>query len=335
MRLRIDVRGIAFLGVVGWDFIHYTTDDIKIEPPSLAIDVPNYFSRRLAVRRGTSRKPMPYLSIALKLAEGLLERHILPVFIFDGPPESLKRQPNPELLRSARRLYKRYLETRDPFDPHITTSLSDSPALSMYFMAFHLKDVLAASGVPTITAPSEAEMTAAALSRANRVGSVLSNDIDTLLFGSPQITKGISISKGTMTYATLSQLKQELSLDLMQLRDLAILSGCDFHDGLRNVGPRRGAIQLKRYEGLEGVLRANGVAHSEIDSFIVARNTFYEADRIDPFMFELTLRPPNASQLRRQLFPLETNKTVTKRIKGLTWAWKRFGRKQTTLEEIC
>jgi hypothetical protein len=323
------------LGVVGWDFICYITDDIKIEPPSLAIDVPNYFSRRLAVRRGKNRKPMPYLSIALKLAKGLLESHILPVFIFDGPPESLKRQPNPDLLRSARRLYKRYLDTRNPSDPHITTSLSDSPALSMYFMSFHLKDVLGASGVPTITAPSEAEMTAAALSRAARVGSVLSNDIDTLLFGSPHLTKGISISKGTMTYATLLQLKQELDLDLMQLRDLAILSGCDFHEGLRNVGPRRGAIQLKRYENLEGVLRANGVPPSEIDVFIVARNTFYEADHIDPFMFDLTLRPPNASQLKRQLLPLETNKTIVKSIKDLTWAWKTFGVKQTTLEEIC
>ncbi|MGV9102785.1 MAG: hypothetical protein ACOC38_08350 [Promethearchaeia archaeon] len=323
------------MGVVGWDFIHYTTSAIKIEPSALAIDVPNYFLRRLAARGGTGRKPMPYVSIALKLVEHLLQHNILPVFIFDGPPESLKRAPNPNLLRSARRLYNRFLEKRDPFDHHISTSLAGSPSLSMYFMSFHLKDLLAASGVPTITAPSEAEMTAAALARARRTGSVLSNDVDTLLFGSPHLTKGISFSKGKISYARLSDLKQELDLDLVGLRDLAILCGCDFHEGLRNVGPRRGATQLKRYGSLEDVLRANGIPHSQIKEFILARDTFYEADRIDSFMFDLTLRPPNPNQLKRHFLPLEKRETVKRTIKALTWAWKTYGQEQTTLEETC
>ena len=53
---------------------------------------------------------MTHIHLAFGMIRQALKRHVLPVLIFDGPPETLKRQPNPQLITAAQMLYERALE---------------------------------------------------------------------------------------------------------------------------------------------------------------------------------------------------------------------------------
>ncbi|MHA1287693.1 MAG: hypothetical protein ACTSPB_09855, partial [Candidatus Thorarchaeota archaeon] len=198
------------MGVKNWgDIIPWTWESSsEISPGTIAIDVPNYLSRRISVIRQDSRQdgriPLTHVGIFVSLVKITLSNHVLPVFIFDGPPETRKRNPNPELIQKASELYKIFHQEGNPFNEEIAAELWKSPALRLYFAADHVRDLGRIVGVPVLNAPSEAEMYAAALCRDGAVNTVVSNDADALLFGSPHVTKQIQLSAGKILRTTLS-----------------------------------------------------------------------------------------------------------------------------------
>jgi flap endonuclease-1 len=329
------------MGVKKWgnDVIPWKwTTTSFIAPGTVAIDVPNYLARRLSVlhnkRREDGKLPMSHVGLFLKLVIATLSSHILPVFVFDGPPESRKRSPNPSLVEKATCLYRTFQHEGDPFNEEVSRELWMSPALRAYFAAEHLRDLGSMVGVPTITAPSEAEMFAAVLCRDGVAKTVVSNDSDALLFGSPHVTKQMQLSTGRILCVTLLDFENNLGLDIELIRDLAIISGCDFHKvGVRGIGVRRGVALLQRYRGLIGVLKAQGYTSSERREFIEAREVFDEASFISADKTSVCLNPPLVSKVKRALetlMPSEQAEDFTSRIISL---WRSFGNRQSTLEQ--
>jgi len=277
---------------------------------------------------------MTHIHLAFGTIRASLRCHILPVFIFDGPPETLKRKPNPQLITSAQRLYERFLAKQDVFDSRVADQLSENPAIRMYFAANHIKGLCRAIGVPAITAPSEAEMYGAVLCREGLVGTVVSNDVDALLFGSPHVTRSLQMSKGKIEFTTLSELERVLDLDIELLRDLAIVCGCDFHKkGLKGLGPRKGALELKRHGGLAYLLRAYGLNPSEREEYLQAREVFNDASYMTAKDEDLSLRPPVITKLVRILSPAFGQESAETRAREVVRLWKMFGKTQSTLEQ--
>lgn len=328
------------LGVKGWgeDIVPWQWTGIdEISPGVIAIDVPNYLTRRLTViKTATSqdgRMPLTHVGTFFSLIKATLSSHILPVFIFDGPPESQKRRPNPEIVHRAHNLHRDFVKEGDPYNEEISSALWKSRALRMYFAAEHLRTLGSTVGVPTITAPSEAEMLAAVMCRHNLVDTVVSNDVDALLFGSPHVTKQLQTTNSRILRAKLSELESRMSLDLEQLRDLAVLSGCDFHkEGAKGIGPRKGAILIQRHGGLENVLKAKGYSPSQREEFVIAREVFDEPNYLSVNQYNLTLNPPIASKLTRQLTPIMSTDAAEKTVQKVVKLWKSFGNHQSTLE---
>ena len=325
------------MGVKNWqNVVPWRWADVsELFVPKIAIDAPNYLMRRLSTIRLTpsNRIPMAHIHIAFGLIRQALKHSILPSLLFDGPPESLKRRPNPELITKAQMLYERFLIRADTYDIKIVEALRESPAVRMYFIANHVKDLCRAAGIPVITSPSEAEMFGAVLCREGLVGSVVSNDADALLFGSPHVIKSLQLSKGTMECATLNDLERVLDLDLELLRDLAIVCGCDFHKkGIKGLGPRKGAIELKRYGGLKYLLKARGLNLSEREDYIKAREVFDEASFMTAKAVDLTLKPLIAPRLVKLLQPAMGRDKAEAKTRELIQIWKMFGNTQTTLE---
>lgn len=319
--------------MVPWRWAHVS----ELFIPKIAVDAPNYMMRRLSTIRLTSSNkiPLAHVHITFGLIRQALRHHILPVLLFDGPPESLKRKPNPELITTAQMLYERFLTKQDIYDIKIVEALRESPALRMYFAVNHVKDLCRAAGIPGITAPSEAEMFGAVLCREGLVGSVVSNDADALLFGSPHVIKSLQLSKGTMECTTLSELERVLDLDLELLRDLAIVCGCDFHKkGIKGLGPRKGAIELRRYGGLKYLLRARGLSLSEREDYIRAREVFDEASFLSTKGVDLTLKPLITPRLVKLLEPVMGKDNAETKTRELIQIWKMFGSTQTTLESF-
>ncbi len=326
------------MGVKNWDFISWQVGKINtIHPAVIAIDAPNYLMKRIRsienrIIQSLDRISTIHVSIVLGFIKKALASNILPVFIFDGIPEHLKRSPNPELIRTANDLYREFSRTQDPRDIFLVQSLHDSPSLRWYFSAYHIMDICSAIGVPAITSPTEAEMAAALLCKDGFAGTCLSNDVDALLFGSPHVSKSIRYSKDEVEYTTLDSVLKSIGLDIEQLRDLAILSGCDFSPGVKGIGPRKGAILLKRFGFLEDVLRSLGFLQSEREEFIRARETFDEVNRLFINTSDLQLRSPLSSRLTKILNVVMNEDRAEILTSEIIRTWKRFGTYQTTLE---
>ena len=328
------------MGVKNWgDVIPWKWESSsEIAPGTIAIDVPNYLSRRISVIRENNgqggRLPLNHVGLFVSLVKVTLSNHVLPVFVFDGPPETRKRKPNPGLIQRASEVYKKFQQEGDPYDEDLASELWKSPALRMYFAAEHMRDLGRVIGVPVLTAPSEAEMFAAVLCRDGVVNTVVSNDADALLFGSPHVTKQMQLSNGKILRTTLSEFEENLQLDLEHLRDLAIVCGCDFHkEGVKGIGPRRGSVLLQKHGGLEGLLKARGFVASERADYLEAREVFDEASYLSAEKMEFKLNPPLIPKVLHTLesvMPAERAETTTQKITNL---WRSFGNRQSTLEQ--
>lgn len=309
----------------------------EIGPGKIAIDIPNYLTRRLLVMKTTKspdgRLPLTHVGTFLSLIKSTLSVHILPASIFDGPPESRKRAPNPELIQTANRLYKEFVKEGDPYNEDISETLWKSRAVRMYFAIEHVKDLARVIGVPTITAPSEAEMMAAAMCRDSLVNTVVSNDVDALLFGSPHVTKQLQVSNNRILRVRLEELETHMQLDLERLRDLAVLCGCDFHEGAKGIGPRKGALLLQRHGGLLAVLKAIGTTYSMREDFIRAREVFDEPFYLSTDGIDLKLNPPIVPKLTRSLRMVMSENAVQTTVEKILRLWKGFGTQQSSLEQ--
>ncbi|MGY5875413.1 MAG: hypothetical protein RTU30_06685 [Candidatus Thorarchaeota archaeon] len=325
------------MGVKNWDFVPWRWASLdEIDPRCVAIDVPNYMTRRISSfsrpKRFVDRVPLHHVGVTISLVRAALSAHVLPVMVFEGPPEQLKRPPNPELVKAARVLYEQFKSSDDVYDSELAERLHHSPALRMYFAANHLRDLCSVLGIPALTAYSEAELTAAVMCREGLVGSVVSNDADALLFGSPHVSRRLQFSKNQIERAKLLELEDAIGLDLDGLRDLAIVCGCDFHPGVKGVGPRRGVILLKRHRGLDGLLRSQGYSSFEREEFIRAREVFDEGRYLSLQGIDLKLKPPLVSKAVRLLSPVTGIERAERTLDSIVRLWKDFGRVQTTLE---
>jgi flap endonuclease-1 len=312
---------------------------MEISPGTIAIDVPNYLTRRLSVIKSAKpppdgRIPLMHVGTFFSLIRATLSNHILPVFLYDGPPETRKREPNPELVKRAADLYRDFTLDGDPYNEEISSALWKSKALRMYFASEHLKTLGSVVGVPSITAPSESEMLGAAMCRDGVVDTVVSNDVDTLLFGSPHVTKQLQTSNRRILRVKLSELESHIGLDIELLRDLAILWGCDFHkEGVKGIGPRKGRILLQRHGGLIEVLKSKGLTHSQREEYVRAREIFDEPTYLSTDTYRFGLNPPIVPKLVRILTPVMAEDAVESMVQKMVRLWKGFGNRQSTLEQ--
>jgi len=332
---------VKIMGVKNWgtDVIPWKwTSSSFLAPGTIAIDVPNYLTRRIAVLQGKREEegkiPLSHVGLFFSLMKATLSAHILPVLVHDGPPVSRKRAPNPALVKKAADLYRLFQQAGDPFDEEISSELLRSPALRAYFAAEHLRDLGSMAGIPNLTAPSEAEMYAAVLCRDGVVKTVVSNDSDALLFGSPHVTRQMQLSSNRILCVAASDFEKHIGLDIELIRDLAIVSGCDFHkEGVKGIGVRRGAALLQRYGGLEELLKAQGYSSSERKDFIEAREVFDEASYMSARELNLGLNPPLVSKLVRALEMFMSAEQAESLSVRITTLWRNFGNRQSTLEQ--
>ncbi|MHA1903458.1 MAG: hypothetical protein ACXADL_07995 [Candidatus Thorarchaeota archaeon] len=327
------------MGVKQWDFIPWRwVGSSEIGRTPIAIDIPNYITRRISViprkTLDNGRIPLNHITVGLGILRAMLRDKILPVFVFDGPPEKLKRNPNSEVALKASLLYNSFKSEGDPYNEKISEALWKSPALRAYFGAEHLRDLASCIGVPTITAPSEAEMMGAAMCKEGLVSTVVSNDSDTLLFGSPHATKQLQLSRNLIHRATLNDLLNVIDLDLETLRDLAVICGCDFHPaGVKGIGPRRGASLLRRHGSLEAVLKARGFNASSREEFILAREVFDEVKYISVNGIKPVFNPPIVPKIIRLLRKVMSTSKAESIAESLIRLWKDYGEVQETLEQ--
>ncbi|MGC9310693.1 MAG: flap endonuclease-1, partial [Candidatus Aenigmatarchaeota archaeon] len=113
------------------------------------------------------------------------------------------------------------------------------------------KHLLDAMGVPTVQAKSEGEAQCARICLDGKAFATVSQDFDSLLFGSPRTLRNLSIARSeTLQLAELA--KQRLSRE--QLILIGILVGTDYNvGGVNGIGPKKALSLVEKHKTLEEI----------------------------------------------------------------------------------
>ncbi len=130
------------------------------------------------------------------------------------------------------------------------------------------KKLISALGLPIVQAPSEGEAQAAYIVKNKDADYCVSQDFDSLLFGSPAVVRNLSLigkrKKSELSYTNinpelidLSENLNNLSIDQNQLIALAMLVGTDYNiGGIKGIGPKNAIKLVKKYgSDFEGLFK--------------------------------------------------------------------------------
>merc|ERR1719434_365843 len=119
------------------------------------------------------------------------------------------------------------------------------------------KRLLTLMGIPVVDAPSEAEATCAALCRDGKVYGAATEDADCLTFGTKTLVRNLMAAesqKKQILEVSLERALEQLNITMDQFIDFCILSGCDYCDTIRGVGPSTAIKLIMQHGNLEKVL---------------------------------------------------------------------------------
>merc|ERR1719245_2509723 len=235
----------------------------------------------------------------------LLEAGIKPVYVFDGKPPELKlgelaarRAKREEATKSLAEAVEQGDEEQIEKSKKATTRVTRE-------QNEETKTLLRLMGLPVVDAPSEAEATCAALCRDGKVHAAATEDADCLTFGTKILIRNLMAAesqKKQILEVHLERALEQLNISMDQFIDFCILSGCDYCDTLKGVGPSTAIKLLIQHGSLEKVLEELGPEKvPENFRYQEARQFFQECEAVDTKELEFTFAEPDYEGLEKFL----------------------------------
>lgn len=129
------------------------------------------------------------------------------------------------------------------------------PALQA--MSSQCRELLDALGLPYVQSTGEAEGTCAFLDKNGMVDGCITQDGDAFLYGAKTVYRKLSIDDQdphVLSYK-IADIEEKLGLDRRKLVALAVLVGCDYFDGVRNVGKETALKLLDKFGDTDSLER--------------------------------------------------------------------------------
>ncbi|EQB64887.1 MAG: hypothetical protein AMDU3_IPLC00004G0465 [Thermoplasmatales archaeon I-plasma] len=218
----------------------------------------------------------------------LLEAGIVPIYVFDGKPPALKDKTIKERIALKEKAEEEYRLSLAMGDYEKAKSFASRTSRLTAEMISESKELLISIGIAVVEAPSEGEAEASYLCRLGAVYSAVSQDYDSLLFGSPRLIRNLTIS-GKRRYGrtgrvvevkpemiTNDDVLRKLGITREQLVDMGILIGTDFNDGIKGIGPKKAYQMIKKYGSLRNI------PNITIENYEEIRDIFLNPDVVDP-----------------------------------------------------
>lgn len=235
----------------------------------------------------------------------LMESGIKPVYVFDGKPPELK------LSELAARREKRE-GALENLQAAVEAGDSEQVLKSTKAMTKvtkeqneEVKKLLRLMGLPVVDAPSEAEATCAALCRDGKVHAAATEDADCLTFGTKLLVRNLMAAeaqKKQILEVNLERALEQLNISMDQFIDFCILSGCDYCDTLKGVGPTTAIKMLVEHGSLEKVLEVLGPEKVPANfRYQEARQFFKECEAVDTNAVEFKFEDPDCEGLTKFL----------------------------------
>jgi flap endonuclease-1 len=319
----------------------------KLSGKSVALDAYNILYQFIATIRGPDGRPLmdrrgritSHLSGLFFRTVNFLEEGLLPVYVFDGRPPELKRKTierRRELRMEALEEYEKALAAKD-FEA--ARRYAQRAASLEAYMVESSADLLKAMGVPYVMAPAEGEAQAAYMASKGSVYASGSQDMDSLLFGSPHLVRNLSIVgrrklprrneyvEVEPEIIHLQKLLESLEITREQLVDIGLLVGTDYSPQVKGVGPKTALKIVKDYGSLEKAVE-KGVVEIDFD-YNAVRKLFLNPAVTDSYVLEW--KPPVEERVYEILveeFDFSRER-VAKALEGLR---KAVARKSSSLD---
>merc|ERR1719188_360471 len=227
----------------------------------------------------------------------LMENGIKPVYVFDGKPPELKLGEL-DARRAKRDEAKSNLaEALQEGDAEAVLKSTKATVRVTKEQNEETKKLLRLMGVPVVDAPSEAEATCAALCKEGKVYAAATEDADCLTFGTKILIRNLMAAesqKKTILEVSLDRALEQLDITMDQFIDFCILSGCDYCDTLKGIGPSTAIKLLMQHGTLEKVIE--NLDPEKIPKnfrYQAARDFFKECEAVDTSKADFTFAEPD------------------------------------------
>jgi len=190
----------------------------------------------------------------------LLSEGIKLVYVFDGEAPALKAKTYKKRKEAKDMAASRYEEAKQFEDIGAMKRYSSQMIKLNNEMIEESKELLVAMGIPVVQAPSEGEAEAAYLCKKHKeVYASVSQDYDSLLFGTPRLVRNLTMARKRKTFSGYVEVNPELieldkvlnalEIDLNQLICLGILVGTDYNPkGVPGLGPKKSLQLVQRFK---------------------------------------------------------------------------------------
>lgn len=203
--------------------------------------------------------------------------NITPIYVFDGkPPESkggvLKsRNEKVENAKAAMENTELSVEQKNQLEKQTVRLTKEH--------VDDIKQLLDLMGVSYVQANGEAEAYASEMCRRGMVDYVVTEDMDTLTFGSPKLIRTCldrNIKrKDVISVLNLDRILQDFKMTYEQFVDMCILCGCDYCENIPRIGNKTAYNLIQKYGSIESIIPTLKQVPSDYESkYIEARRLF-------------------------------------------------------------
>jgi len=235
----------------------------------------------------------------------LMESGIKPVYVFDGKPPELKLAEL-DARRAKRNEATANLQAAiEAGDSEQVLKSTKATVRVTREQNEETKRLLKLMGLPVVEAPSEAEATCAALCRDGKVYAAATEDADCLTFGTKILIRNLMAAesqKKQILEVSLERALEQLNVTMDQFIDFCILSGCDYCDTLKGVGPTTAIKLLIQHGSLEKVLEELGPEKVPQNfRYQIAREFFKDCEAVDTSKVDFKFEDPDCEGLTKFL----------------------------------
>ncbi|KAJ1998632.1 Elongation of fatty acids protein 2 [Coemansia thaxteri] len=193
----------------------------------------------------------------------MVETGLKPVYVFDGKPPTMKGGELAKRRERREKAEESLKAAEEEGDEDEVVKQKKRLTKVTPVINEQAKRLLKLMGIPYVTAPCEAEAECAALAKAGKVWAAASQDMDTLLFGTPVLLRNLTAPaarKLPIEEIRLDEVLSGLEYTLEQLIDMGIILGCDYCDSVHGVGPKSGYEHIKRHKSIEEAIKTEKFA---------------------------------------------------------------------------
>jgi len=203
---------------------------------------------------------------------------ITPIYIFDGKPPIEKQSVLNDRTKKAAesKLLSEQSLTQEEKQKHEKSSIR--------VKKHHIDDIkylFKLMGISYIHPDGEAEAYASELCRTGYVDYVVSEDMDTLVYGCPKMIRGCLDKtikrKDVVSIIDLEVILKDFNMDMKEFIDMCILCGCDYCPSIPKVGTIRSFNYIQNHKTIENLLDSNkcpNIPQEFIEKYNQSRNIF-------------------------------------------------------------